>query len=140
MYTSASSAHGRSWGKRRVRRGIRDWSAGAAGRRSANLACESWRGSLERRDAARLRPVQGRTTERLHSAELAIILLFFFSRSATKLKSTRSCRALDEWSRSFYALERAAFTYGKWVLFRGKELHECNCSRQTAACVWERAR
>ena len=27
MYTSASSAHGRSWGKRRVRRRIRDWSA-----------------------------------------------------------------------------------------------------------------
>ena len=85
MYTSASSAHSRSWGKRRVRRGIRDWSAGAAGRRSANLACESWRGSLERRDAARLRPVQGRTTERLHSAELAIILLFFFSRSRSSI-------------------------------------------------------
>ena len=139
MYTSASSAHGRSWGKRRVRRGIRDWSAGAAGRRSANLACESWRGSLERRDAARLRPVQGRTTERVHSPELAIILLFFFSRSATKLKSTRSCRALDEWSRSFYALERAAL-HRENGYFRGKELHECNCSRQTAACVWERAR
>ena len=65
MSTSASSARSRSWGKRRVRRGLRDWSAGAAGRRSVALACEAWRGSLERRNAARLRPVQGLTTEHL---------------------------------------------------------------------------
>ena len=63
--TSASSACGRSWGKRRARRGLRDWSAGAADRRSVALACEAWRGSLERRNAARLRPVQGLTTEHL---------------------------------------------------------------------------
>ena len=65
MSTSASSARGRSWGKRRVRRGLRDWSAGAAGRRSVALACEAWRGTLERRNAAQLRPVQGLTTEHL---------------------------------------------------------------------------
>jgi len=63
--TFASSACGRSWGKRRARRGLRDWSAGAADRRSVALACEAWRGSLERRNAARLRPVQGLTTEHL---------------------------------------------------------------------------
>ena len=63
--TFASSACGRSWGKRRARRGLRDWSAGAAGRRSVALACEAWRGTLERRNAAQLRPVQGLTTEHL---------------------------------------------------------------------------
>jgi hypothetical protein len=67
--TSASSARGRSWGKRRVRRGLRDWSSGAAGRRSVALACEAWRGSLERRNEARLRPVQGLTTEHLGAVQ-----------------------------------------------------------------------